>query len=33
MELPITAQNFHEYRHVEKENVEITKLLNYKRIT
>ena len=33
MEIPITNKTTHEYRHTEKGNVKLTKLLNYKRMT
>ena len=33
METPITNKTTHEYRHAEKGNVKLTKLLNYKRMT
>ncbi len=33
MEIPITNKTTHEYRHAEKGNVKLTKLLNYKRMT
>ena len=33
METPITTKTLHEYRHSEKGNVKLTKLLNYKRMT
>ena len=33
MEIPITNKTTHEYRHSEKGNVKLTKLLNYKRMT
>ena len=33
METPITTKTLREYRHAEKGNVKLTKLLNYKRMT
>ena len=33
MEIPVRNKTTHEYRHAEKGNVKLTKLLNYKRMT
>ena len=33
MEIPVRNKTSHEYRHAEKGNVKLTKLLNYKRMT